>query len=146
MENSYYWGPGEVSYTMGPNTIYRKASTKLFGPKGQRVLDENDNPIPDVKQPTGGMLPISIETFNPSCQLGSRNASFIPTFIFEIDGIENPSELDGFWMKDENGNDISTETILVINAALYVTNITHNTETDTDEISWIHVYKQRRND
>ena len=146
MENRYYWGPGEVSYTVGPNTIYRKASTKLFGPKGQRVLDENDNPIPDVKQPTGGMLPISIETFNPSCQLGSRNASFIPTFIFEIDGIESPSELDGFWMKDENGNDISTETILVINAALYVANITHNTETNTDEISWIHVYKQRRND
>lgn len=137
VENTLYWEGDDVSYTNAPPSIYRKPEISLYATRGTRVVDNQGLPIADRKQPTGDFVKVTSDVFNPHGKLGDNVIEFNPSFIFKLDGVD-PRTLDGFRMKDEYGNDVSTESIIIINTDMYVASIIG------ENITWVKIYKTQR--
>ena len=137
VENTLYWEGEDVSYTEGPPTIYRKPEISLYAVRGTRVVDIDGSPIPDRKQPTGDFINVTTEVFHPNGRFGDNDTVYEPSFIFKLDGVD-PRTLDGFRMRDEYGNDVSEDSILIIGTDMYVASIIG------DNITWVKIYKTQR--
>lgn len=141
IENRLLWGPEEAPYTSAPQSIYRNKGISIFEYVNTRVLDRNGNPYTDpdtgitAKQPTGAFVQV-IEEVNPVRRFNGATLSINPEFIFRLDGVM-PSEINGHRMYDGD-IDITTKTMLIINADRYIAKITG------DNVSWVKI--QRRND
>ena len=138
VENKLYWGPDNVAYSECPMTIYRKNGTRLLGKKAMRVLDKDGNPIEGIEQPTGDTLPITINNFNPNGKLGVRKIEIQPSFIFKVDDA-NPGDLNNFRLYDDDGYDITEESIIIIDANMYMANISPD-----DSVTWVKINKRGR--
>ena len=134
--NNLYWdrvaGHNDLVYTNGPESIYRRPPVKLFRYKNEVITDRTGAPIGD--QPTGVFRTISNEIFDPKVKVDNDrgNYSALPAYVFRID-TDEPVQLDGFRLYDELNNDISYESILIINCEVYTSQI------QDDQIRWIPV-------
>ncbi len=133
--NTLYWnrtaGPGSYVYTEGPESIYRRPPVKLFRYKDDVIADKSGAPV--GKQPTGAFKTITDEIFDPVVKFDNLSAKYTasPSYIFRLDVEETNINLDGFRLYDELDNDISYESILIINGDIYTSRI------QEDQISWV---------
>lgn len=98
------------------NPIYQHSDLTLFRTKGDMVLN-GSNPVGE--QPTGGYVPLK-DTWDCRVTVDHVSETSIPTYVFKIESeIES---LDGFHMYDAEGNDISSNTLLLVNGKLYTYN------------------------
>ena len=91
----------------------------MFRTKGEQVCDRAKRPI--GKQPTGRFDIITNEIFNPNVLLNNvYERKVTPSFIFRIDTDDDQPNLEGFILYDEDNNDISDYSILIVNGVIRV--------------------------
>lgn len=118
IQNTFTWGR-EADYSGCGETIYRRPQAKLFRTKGEQVCDRAKRPI--GKQPTGRFDIITNEIFNPNVLLNNvYERKVTPSFIFRIDTDDDQPNLEGFILYDEDNNDISDYSILIVNGVIRV--------------------------
>lgn len=131
VENTLYWNR-RASYTAGDQSIYRRPEVRLFRRKNDIIVDKAGRPMGD--QPTGAFKEITSEVFDKNVKVDNTKSTSEPLFVFRIDTDENESiNLDGFRMYDELDNDISNETLLIING------IPHMAVASKNSITWVKV-------
>lgn len=133
LDNTLYWGPDEVYYTDAPQSIYRRQGVSLFEHKNTQVMNRAGKPL--TKQPNGAFVDV-IQDLDVERTMNNKSYRIKPEYIFRLDGVD-PDDLVGFRMYDGE-NDISEETMLIINGVRYIARIRYG------GISWVEI--QRRND
>ena len=107
-----------ATYTEGPETMYRRPPVKLFRPSGSKIVTLAGEPV--GPQPTGRFDNITKSRYNPNITINNRTSSTMdPIFAFRMDGL-NPQNLTDLRLYDQDNNDISAYSILVIDGYFYV--------------------------
>ena len=107
-----------ATYTEGPETMYRRPPVKLFRPSGSKIVTLAGEPV--GPQPTGRFDNITKSRYNPNITINNRTRSTMdPIFAFRMDGL-NPQNLTDLRLYDQDNNDISAYSILVIDGFFYV--------------------------
>lgn len=131
MTNTVLWNRPTYVYDedTAPESIYRRPTLKLYKPIGEQV-ELYGKPIGE--QPTGAFQSVSTDIFDPVVKVDNTNKKASPTFIFRLDNPEITS-LKGFRMRDDDNNDISEMTLLILNGEIYTAINTSN------DIDWIKI-------
>jgi hypothetical protein len=101
--------------------IYKKDDIHLLRKSGEIIYNiDRGSYVPEGEQPTGGYDIISSEVFNPRNIINDNTlVESNALFIFRLD--DNSIEsLTGFRLFDDNDNDISNESLLILNNNKYV--------------------------
>jgi hypothetical protein len=126
-----------ATYTDGPETMYRRPPVKLFRTSGSTIVTKAGEPV--GPQPTGRFDNITQSRYNPNIIINNRtNSTAEKIFAFRLDGVD-PQTLESFRLYDQDDNDISEYSILLIDGYFYVfTNnewVKVNTNENTREVN-----------
>lgn len=80
---------------------------------GERVIDEHGNPLGEV--PSGDYVPL-IETYSTDWKFNGTNITSDITFIFKLDEV---IDLTGFVLKNDEGVDVSSHSLILMNKHFY---------------------------
>jgi hypothetical protein len=126
-----------ATYTDGPETMYRRPPVKLFRTSGSTIVTKAGEPV--GPQPTGRFDNITQSRYNPNIIINNRtNSTAEKIFAFRLDGVD-PQTLESFRLYDQDDNDISEYSILLIDGYFYVFTdnewIKVNTNENTREVN-----------
>lgn len=107
-----------ATYTDGPETMYRRPPVKLFRTSGSTIVTKAGEPV--GPQPTGRFDNITQSRYNPNITINNRAKAIAEKiFAFRLDGVD-PQTLGSFRLYDQDDNDISEYSILLIDGYFYV--------------------------
>ena len=107
-----------ASYTKRPGTLYRRPPVRLFRTSGSEITSKSGEPV--GPQPTGRFDNVTRSIFDPRITIGDRyNEKADPLFFFRVDDKEIKSKLNSFRLYDQDNNDISKYSVLLIDGFFY---------------------------
>jgi hypothetical protein len=117
--------------------MYRRPPVKLFRASGSTIVTKAGEPV--GPQPTGRFDNITQSRYNPNITINNRTkATAEKIFAFRLDGVD-PQTLESFRLHDQDDNDISEYSILLIDGYFYVFTdnewIKVNTNENTREVN-----------